>query len=277
MNQKIKFMELTRVVQEFFADDLIQRSTTHYFNSTKDRNVRILDIGTGTGLLPFKFENETILNGTDFKLSIDGIDISEDYIQGANSKISNTSSNVSSLKFHIMDGQDLKYEDNSFDVVYSNMGIMFYKDILRGLKEIHRVMQQQGIALVNSWTEAFPLRIPLNAAYDTLDLERGPQGAMFSLKDPQHFETLCKEAGFSHIDIEQVTKEFECPLEIMMEIVKSSTQFSEMVKRKFGPQIDPILEKEWLSKIYARIETEYQPQNGQIQFVCTGNVVTLRK
>ncbi|KAL9655829.1 hypothetical protein ABK040_000893 [Willaertia magna] len=91
--------------------------------------------------------------------SIEGIDYSEGMLQIAERKKKEKNSNL--INFQQMNGMDLKFNDNTFDRIFSNFGIIFYSDIVKGLKEIYRVLKPNGgKAIVDGWTENFPSKIP---------------------------------------------------------------------------------------------------------------------
>ncbi|NIQ15982.1 MAG: methyltransferase domain-containing protein, partial [Candidatus Dadabacteria bacterium] len=49
---------------------------------------------------------------------------------------------------HVMDGQNLEFADGSFDVATSLYGLMFFPDLAKGFSEMHRVLKDNGRALI---------------------------------------------------------------------------------------------------------------------------------
>jgi len=58
--------------------------------------------------------------------------------------------------FHLMDAHDLKFDDNSFDVVYG-FGILHHLDYARALDEIQRVLRPSGIMIFNEPLDMNPV------------------------------------------------------------------------------------------------------------------------
>lgn len=107
------------------------------------------------------------------------------------------------VHFHEMDATNLKFEDESFDIVWSSM--FFHEVPLKGirkvLKEAHRVLRKGGLML--------HMELPPNkalSAYDGFYLDwdswynNEPFYKTFRDQDPVE---LCAEAGFDRSRIEQ--------------------------------------------------------------------------
>src|SRR5690349_15585539 len=75
---------------------------------------RVLDIGTGAGLLPFELLRSGVAVG-----AVVGIDISTGMIAAARAKAERAGLPESRLRFEQMDAESLAFDDDSFDVVLS--------------------------------------------------------------------------------------------------------------------------------------------------------------
>ena len=97
----------------------------------------ILDIGFGNGYL----EKSIMKKG---KCHITGIDISEDMVRKA---IGNNKKYVDNgeLVFQLGDCCNLAFPDKSFDVVTTINTIYFWKNTIKGMTEIYRVLKQNGV------------------------------------------------------------------------------------------------------------------------------------
>ena len=75
----------------------------------------------------------------------EGVDISEDMVNVA---IKNNKEAVSKGMAHFAIGDccDLAFDDLSFDVVTTMNTIYFWDDTIKGLKEIHRVLKENGVS-----------------------------------------------------------------------------------------------------------------------------------
>ncbi|EFC44710.1 methyltransferase type 11 [Naegleria gruberi] len=280
---KVKLMEKSKIFLDFFASDLIQRSIDLYFNiTTEERNVSILDLATGTGLVPFKFVDEKILPDKIKISALDGIDFAASMIEGAEYKKQSrieekqVEFDWDNLKFQVMDGQELKFPDESFDIVYSNMGVMFYPKMVQGLSEIKRVLKKGGMAFVNSWTDDFPNRVSSQALFEVLQQNRPP----FALQDPKVFEQRCREAGFEHVEIRQVTQSLKMKYSELQNIFNMGNQFATLVQKylKENPQVTST-EKELLDRIDQVSRREFNISNNdeEIEIISIANVVILAK
>jgi len=106
-------------------------------NLDSDLNLsqNVLEIGTGTGIIPFSIYSTV--------LSIIATDISPEMIRVANQKL--LKSRITNIDFQIQDSYDLTFPDKSFDVVIaSNLFHLLYEPE-KPLKEISRVMKDDGI------------------------------------------------------------------------------------------------------------------------------------
>ncbi|KAL9656008.1 hypothetical protein ABK040_007629 [Willaertia magna] len=179
----------TLKILTFYSNELLKRSDLSSLQKSKNnetdsntdknnvtQNYYFLDIATGTGILAFLLQNQITKifnNSFDNDISqpppqtqhllqnykIEGIDFSQGMIQIANQKKQQSNESVN---FQVMNGMDLQFKDNTFDRIFSNFGIIFYPDIVKGLKEIYRVLKSNGgIAVVNGWTENHSMKIPV--------------------------------------------------------------------------------------------------------------------
>lgn len=99
------------------------------------RGERVLDVGTGTGIVALEAAKRVGSDG-----SVVGIDISP----GPLAIAKRIASNNSNLQFLEMDAEDLRFPDGSFDVVMSEFAFMFFPDSRRALGEMRRVLAKQG-------------------------------------------------------------------------------------------------------------------------------------
>ncbi len=100
----------------------------------------ILDIATGTGDLSIE---ALTLNPE----HITGIDISENMLQIARKKI--TEKNLQQkITLLIADSEKLPFPPSSFDTVICSFGIRNFKNLEAGIKEMHRVLKENGIVAI---------------------------------------------------------------------------------------------------------------------------------
>ena len=115
------------------------------------------------------------------------------------------------------DGENLGVEEASFDAAVCRLGLMFYPDPLKGLREIHRALKPGARAstMVFSAPEKNPcIVILVSTALKHAGLPpRDPYqpGGLLSLGKPGLIDELFQKAGFSGVKTTKVTAIFQLP------------------------------------------------------------------
>ena len=106
-------------------------------NIDSDLNVchHVLEIGTGTGIIPFSIYSKVS--------SVIATDISPGMVRIANQKL--LESKITNLDFQIQDSYNLTFPDKSFDIVIASNVFHLLYEPEKPLKEIGRVMKDNGI------------------------------------------------------------------------------------------------------------------------------------
>jgi len=98
----------------------------------KDLKGKVLEVGVGTGKnISYYPEN----------VDISAIDFSEKMLKKAKLKADALNKEV---EFHNMDAENMDFEDNTFDVVFTTCVFCSVPDPIQGLKEIKRVCKNGG-------------------------------------------------------------------------------------------------------------------------------------
>lgn len=142
----------------------------------------------------------------------------------------------------VMDAQSLALPDQSFDRVFSNFGLIFFPDRVKGFAEMHRVLRPGGRAVVNSWSspdkfEAFGVFMgALQQAVPNMPRPPGPPPPL-SLADPRKLADEMRAGGFKDVRVESITGHFEAPsAEVFWtRMTASAPPLAEMLKR-IGPE-----------------------------------------
>jgi len=176
-----------------YALDLVERA-----NTEKAKNV--LELACGTGRLTQHLLNylpkETVLTATDINPAM--LAVAQEKILAFN------------IFWDAVDLSNIPYNDEQFDLVLCQFGLMFVPDKLKPLSEMHRVLKKGGQLLFNVWDSiddnpAWKIGISVVQSYfNNLPLNRdvGP----FSMTDEKNTLALLKQAGFSYFDVDPVKK-----------------------------------------------------------------------
>ena len=113
------------------------------------------------------------------------------------------------VSYEQANAQDLPYPEESFDLVLSQFGVMFFPDKVQAGREARRVLRPGGHYIVVSFDrlERNPIPRAADAAVEAIFpddppryMERGP----FSCSDPRVIEDDLRAAGFTSIDVDTV-------------------------------------------------------------------------
>ncbi len=116
---------------------------------------QILDVATGTG--DFAFEA--------LKLNpekVTGLDISKGMLKVGREKIAKRREE-SRMEFVHGDSESMPFPDNTFGAVTVGFGVRNFQDLEAGLREMHRVLAKDGMAVVLEFSK--PKRFPMKQLY----------------------------------------------------------------------------------------------------------------
>ena len=100
---------------------------------------KILDIATGTGDIAIKLSK---IKGS----IIDAVDVSDNMLKIAHSKIDKLSINNISLK--TCEAENLIFDDNHFDIISIGYGVRNFSNLDKGLSESFRVLKKNGRLII---------------------------------------------------------------------------------------------------------------------------------
>lgn len=179
---------------EPYSLDLVER-----INDIQLTNV--LELACGTGRLT-RHLVKVIPSGGRLVAS----DLNPDMLEVAKGKITDPK-----IQWQVLDAQELPFEDNSFDLVICQYGVMFFPDKMKAYAEAYRVLKAGGRFIFNVWDEmAFNPAIEVihKALQETFGdnapdfLSKGP----YSYFDEEEIAKSIQEAGFTSVQIELVVK-----------------------------------------------------------------------
>jgi ubiquinone/menaquinone biosynthesis C-methylase UbiE len=178
---------------EPYALDIVSRM--------KDKKYpHILELACGTGRVTAhlaKSVEHDYLTATD--LNKDMIDVAKQFVKDKK------------IKWQVADALDLPFENNSFDAVVCQFGIMFFPDKLKGLQEAYRVLKPGGKLIFNTWDklENVPAIHEARKVIESFFDDDPPDfyNTPFSMHDKNELENLMRVAGFKNGKAELVKKE----------------------------------------------------------------------
>ena len=181
---------------EPYALDIVSR--------LKDKKYEhILEIACGTG---------RVTNHLSVSVDHDSLtatDLNPDMIEIAKKRVLDDK-----IKWQAADALELPFDDNSFDLVVIQFGIMFFPDKLKGLQEVYRVLKSGGKSIYNTWD-----RVDNNPAIHTgrqiieSYFDNNPPmfyNIPFSMHDELELKVLTEQAGFKDVDVSFVEKDASC-------------------------------------------------------------------
>ncbi len=202
----------------------------------------VLDISCGTGLVTFPIAEAVGSDG-----SVIGIDLSEGMIDKATSLADRDG--VSNVDFQHMDAEDLELSDDSFDVAINSLGLMYYPDPDKAIREMYRVVKPEGRAAALvwgrrkecGWTDIFPI-VDRRVETDVCPL-------FFQLGTGETLQKSFRKAGFTNIDFERfdMTLHFDSDEQAVIAAFQGGAVA--LAYRKFDEQTKEEVHQEYLDSI----------------------------
>ncbi len=126
---------LVPLIFDAYADDLASRVASLAPES-------VLETAAGSGVVPRALAS---------RLGVNARYVVTDLNQPMLDHAANKQGNDDRIEWHQADALDLPFENNSFDVVICQYGVMFYPDRVKGCEEAYRVLKPGGQYIFNVW------------------------------------------------------------------------------------------------------------------------------
>lgn len=141
------------------------RTNDQVSSRTVDRDVRLLDIGTGTGALAVAVAERWPA------LRVTGLDGSTGMLEVARAEARRRLGAAGALRVELVFGlaDRMPFADESFDVAVSSYVLQLVPHRLRALREARRVLRPGGVLAFVTWLVADGRFAPDEAFYDVLD------------------------------------------------------------------------------------------------------------
>lgn len=112
----------------------------------KEQPKAVLDLATGTGDLALEVHRKT-------GAKVIGGDIAEKMLERGREKLERKGVGTDAVELRYADAENLEYPDGSFDAVVVSFGIRNYEDLEKGLREMLRVLKDDGVLMVLEFSQ----------------------------------------------------------------------------------------------------------------------------
>ena len=161
---------------------------------------KLLEIAAGTGAA-----SECLINRLNGDVSYTLTDISDDMLKNARQRFQGSSQ----ISFDVVDATTIPYEDESFDTLVCQLGLMFFSDKFLALKEFKRVLQPEGKLVFSVWDslEYHPL---IHTVYEHIETLFGFTnscyvGMPYSFFQLDIIKAMLEKSGYKRMAFEVIT------------------------------------------------------------------------
>lgn len=163
---------------------------------------RVLDVAAGAGGQTIAAAKRVGTSGY-----VLATDISPNILEYAASEA--RASGLTNVATQVMDGEAVSVDENSFDVVISRVGLIYFPDQLKALTHMYAALKSGGrvAAIVYSTAENnkfFSIPVSIIRRRAQLPPPLPGQPGPFSLGNPGVLENLYKRAGFQNVQVRVV-------------------------------------------------------------------------
>ncbi len=224
---------------------------------------RVLDVACGTGVLAREAIQRVGTGG-----SVIGIDVNPGMLAIARQL-------ASSVDWREGTAEALPFDDDSFDAVISQFGLMFFQDRTAALREMLRVLRPGGRIAVAVWeslanSEAYPIEVEL------LERRAGKQAAEalkapFVLGDPIEVSALFRDAGAASVELTTLPGTARFP---------SIRAMVEADLRGWLPVMGVVLSEEQIEGILREAEdalSKYVTSDGTVEFAAPAHIIFAKR
>lgn len=165
---------------------------------------RVLDVATGPGVVAL--EAAHLVGPTGQVVATDLVPEWEAVIDEACAR-----EHLTEVEFHTMGAETLTFPDGTFDVAFCQFGLMFVPDPVQALREMHRVLRDDGRLGIAVWSTPdkvghfLVVRTILKHGPEVPPAERMP--SPLDLGEPGLIERHVASAGFREIAMMRETRE----------------------------------------------------------------------
>lgn len=170
--------------------------------------MQVLDLACGTGEPAISLASQVGPQGRAV-----GIDINVELLEVARDRTRQR--RLNNVEFRQADAHALPFSSESFDLVTSRFGVMFFDDIARALGEARRVLRPRGRLALLAWgpfeQPYFLTTIAIVRRHVTASTLQPDTLNMFRFSQPGSLTAALKQAGFTRIEERTVTVPWSWP------------------------------------------------------------------
>jgi len=232
---------------------------------------RVLDVGCGTGPSTVELARRVAPRGT-----VRGIDIAPSMLTAA--QVRADREGADNVEFVVGDAQCDDIGDGSFDIVFSQFGVMFFADPAAAFANLRRALRDGGRLGFACWQDLFAnewMFVPgaaVVAVTGAFPAMPGPgEPGPFSLSDPALVEQLLLGAGFRSIDVVPHAEEVVVSADQLEMVVEAATRVG-AVREALESSEDPALRDQLRSAV--REALSERVHDGELRLGAAAFVVT---
>jgi len=194
-----------------FGIDRIWRRKAVRKISESIKDPEIIDVATGTGDLAI----EAVKQGA---VKVTGIDISEKMLEIGRQKIA-AGNHGNVIELIKCDSEDVCFEDNTFDAAMAAFGVRNFRDPVKGLSEMRRVVKHGGLVVILEFSKPdgfifkhlynfyFRNFLPFTGAFFSRQKKayRYLNESVMGFADKENFIQMMRESGLSEIKQTRMT------------------------------------------------------------------------
>lgn len=219
----------------------------------------ILDVGCGGGLTSIRLAEQVGSRG-----NVKGVDVSEPILRVAKER----GRDIANLDFELGDAATRELGENTYDVVTSRFGVMFFDDPVQAFTNLRKGLNNSGRLVFICWRKleenpwmartakaAFAVVPPPEDAVPPDPTAPGP----FSLGEESHLRGVLESAGFSDVNIEAVDQGLNMgELDDTVAFILKMGPASEVAREASAEQVEAI------TRAIKEVLSEYQTDTGVI-------------
>jgi ubiquinone/menaquinone biosynthesis C-methylase UbiE len=163
------------------------------------RGMRFLDVASGSGALS--------LPAARLGAEVTAVDLSAVMVERLHARA--RQEGLTNVEGEVMDGHDLRFGDDTFDLAGSQFGVMLFPDLPRGLSEMVRVTKPEGRVLMVTYGDpsrveflTFFLGAMQAAIPGFTGVPMDPPPLPFQVADPDRLRTEMVAAGLTAVRVE---------------------------------------------------------------------------